>query len=131
VGPSWSWSYDSWIYNYRCNQCPPPLKLWVRVPFINLWVNVLMLHNWKYGVRVMVNKATFINISIILRWSVLLIEETGVSGPSWSWSYDSWIYNYRCNQCPPPLKLWVRVPFMARSTRYNIMWSLLSVTCDR
>jgi len=21
VGPSWSWSYCSWIYNYLCNQC--------------------------------------------------------------------------------------------------------------
>jgi hypothetical protein len=20
-GPSWSWSYGSWIYNYLCNQC--------------------------------------------------------------------------------------------------------------
>ena len=26
-GPSWSWSYGSWIYNYLCNQCLPPLKL--------------------------------------------------------------------------------------------------------
>jgi len=21
AGPSWSWSYGSWIYNYQCNQC--------------------------------------------------------------------------------------------------------------
>jgi hypothetical protein len=27
--PSWSWSYGSWIYNYRCNQCLSPLQLWV------------------------------------------------------------------------------------------------------
>ena len=33
-----------------------------------------------------------------------------------------WIYNYLCNQCLSPLKLWVRIPFMARCTRYNIMW---------
>ena len=38
-----------------------------------------------------------------------------------SWSYGSWIYNYLCNQCLSPLKLWVRIPFMARCTRYN-MW---------
>ena len=31
-GLSWSWSYGSWIYNYLCNQCPSPLKLWVRTP---------------------------------------------------------------------------------------------------
>jgi len=29
------------------------------------------------------------------------------------------------------LMLWVRIPFMARCIRYNIMWYILSVTCDR
>ena len=33
-----------------------------------------------------------------------------------------WIYNDMCNQCLSPLKLWVRTPFMASCTRYNIMW---------
>ena len=27
TGPSWSRSYDSWIYNYLCNQCLSPLTL--------------------------------------------------------------------------------------------------------
>ena len=31
-GPSWSWSYGGWIYNYLCNQCLSPLTLWVRIP---------------------------------------------------------------------------------------------------
>ena len=38
---------------------------------------------------------------------------------------DRWIYNYLCNPCLPPLSaltLWVRIPFMVRCTRYNIMW---------
>jgi len=43
-------------------------------------------------------------------------------GPSWTWSYCSWIYNYLCNQCLSPLKLCARIPFMATCTRYNIMW---------
>jgi hypothetical protein len=30
---SWSWSYSSWIYNYLCNQCLSPQKLWVRISF--------------------------------------------------------------------------------------------------
>jgi hypothetical protein len=30
-----------------------------------------------------------------------------VEGPSWSWSYYIWIYNYICNQCMSPLMLWV------------------------
>jgi len=28
---SWSWSYNSWIYNYLCNQCLSPLTLWVQI----------------------------------------------------------------------------------------------------
>ena len=31
VGPSWSWSHGSWIYNLPCNQCLSPLMLWVRI----------------------------------------------------------------------------------------------------
>ena len=30
-----------------------------------------------------------------------------------------WIYNYLWNHCLSPLKLWVRIPLMARCTRYN------------
>ena len=40
---------------------------------------------------------------------------------SCSWSYISWIYYYLCNQYISTLK-WVRTPFKARCTRYNIMW---------
>jgi len=36
-------------------------------------------------------------------------------------------YNYLCNQCLSPLKLWVRTTSMARCTRYSIMWYSLSV----
>ena len=32
-GQSWSWSYGSWIYNYVCNQCISPLKLWISLLF--------------------------------------------------------------------------------------------------
>ena len=31
LGPSWSWSYGSWIYHYLCNQCLSPLALWARI----------------------------------------------------------------------------------------------------
>ena len=37
-------------------------------------------------------------------------------GPSWLWSYGSWIYNYLCNQCLSPLKLWVRISIRASCT---------------
>ena len=34
VGPSWPWSYGSWIYNYLCNQCISLLKLRVWILLI-------------------------------------------------------------------------------------------------
>jgi hypothetical protein len=37
-------------------------------------------------------------------------------GPSWPWSYGSWMYNYLCNQCLSPLMLWVRISIRARCT---------------
>jgi hypothetical protein len=51
--------------------------------------------------------------------------------PSRSWSYGTWICNMLCNQCPSPLKFWVRISFMERCTRYNNMWWRLSMTCSR
>jgi len=39
-----------------------------------------------------------------------------MSGPSWPWSYGSWIYNYLCYQCLLSLTLWVRILLMARCT---------------
>jgi len=51
-------------------------------------------------------------------------------GPSWSYIYGSRIYNYLCNQCLSPLKLWVWIPLMTRCSRYNFSDSL-SVTCTR
>ena len=38
------------------------------------------------------------------------------AGPSWPWSYGSWIYNYLCNQCPSPLMMWVWLPLRMRCT---------------
>jgi hypothetical protein len=37
---------------------------------------------------------------------------SNLRGPSWSWSYGSWIYNCLCNQCLSPLKLWVQIQLM-------------------
>ena len=74
---------------------------------------------------------TLINIlllSFILYKTNLLISW---EGHLWSWLHGIWIYNYLCNQCLSPLTLWVRIQLWARSTRYNIMWLNLSVTCDR
>ena len=56
----------------------------------------------------------------VLHWNHCLHTYHG--GWWWWWSYGTRIYNYLCNQCLSPLKLWVPITFMARCTRYNIMW---------
>ena len=44
-------------------------------------------------------------------------------GPSRSWSYGSWIYNYLCNQHLSALTLWVWIP---------LRWDVLDTTlCDK
>jgi hypothetical protein len=68
----------------------------------------------------------FILEGVRMFWSLYCIYE-----PSWSGSYGNWIYNYLCNQCLSPLTLWIRIQIMARCTRYNIMLSSLTGTCDR
>jgi hypothetical protein len=61
----------------------------------------------------------------MLNWIFILLAH-------WSWwAHGSWIYKYLWNQCLSPLKLWVRIPLMTRCSQYNIIWSRLSVTCDR
>ena len=49
--------------------------------------------------------------SIFLKGALHLLE-----GLSWLWLYDSWIYNYLCNQCLSPLMLWIRISIRARCT---------------
>ena len=68
--------------------------------------------------------------SYLISYSWKIYIGSGNVGPSSSWSYGCWIYNYLCSQCLSPLKLWVGISLMARCTRYNIMWYSLSVTCD-
>ena len=45
-----------------------------------------------------------------------------LQGPSWSWLYGSWIYNYLCNQCLTPITLWVRI---------TLRWGVLNTVCDK
>ena len=53
-----------------------------------------VLENWFNGFLLIL--VTFVQIYYIL-----------YRGPSWSWLYGGWIYNYLCNQCISLLKLWV------------------------
>jgi len=52
---------------------------------------------------------------------------------SWSWSYDTWIYNLQLHVQSIPIITFVvsSNPIQAKITRYNIIWQSLSVICDR
>jgi hypothetical protein len=53
----------------------------------------------------------------------IIIQYINLEGPSWSLSFGGCIYNYLCNQCLSPLKLWVRIP---------LGWGVLdTILCDK
>jgi hypothetical protein len=81
----------------------------------------------KYVFSLTISWITFV---LVATWHHSYMVQLLFKGPLWSLLYGSRVYNYLCNQCLLPLKLWVRTPFMARCTRYTIMWYSLSVTCD-
>ena len=58
----------------------------------------------KLGKDVNVHKVLYYNIRML---KLLLLSNWG---PSWLWSYGSWIYDYLCNQWLSVLTLWVRIP---------------------
>jgi len=51
------------------------------------------------------------SFKFMMKWHPFCAKST--HGPSWSWSYNSWIYNYLCNHCVSPQKLWVLITLMA------------------
>ena len=52
-----------------------------------------------------------------------------IKGPSWSWSYGSWICNYPCNQCLSPLTLWVQIS-LRRGVRDTKCTTLCEKVCQ-
>ena len=67
-------------------------NIWVQVRDVVAVLNILLcLYHWH------------------LRKAPLDLYTYFFSGPSLSWSYRCWIYDYLCNQCPLPLTLWVRI----------------------
>jgi hypothetical protein len=119
----------------KCN-CLKKYKLWVFVrPCSSKYI--LLEHDMRFGNKKRLHSFKEINAKVwwqIQRSKSLTINNIVILlstfnnfshifwGPSWSCSYGGWIYNYLCNQCLSPLKLWVRTPFIARCTRYNINW---------
>ena len=76
---------------------------------VSIWYQLTTLHTdlgeniHHIGVRMV------IWIDHWLSWTTRL-------GPSWLWSYGSWIYNYLCNQFLSPLMLWDQISIRARCT---------------
>ena len=65
--------------------------------------------------------------TIIYHFSLVYMSSQHLKRPLCPWLYGSWIYNYLCNQCISPLKLWVRIPVIVGCTRNKIIWLSLPV----
>ena len=82
---------------------------------------------WRYCMS-KINKCQFQLGIILLRFTINLSYNKYyfcflyIRGPPWSWSFDSCIYNFLCNQCLSQLKLWVRIPLMVRCSAQNLVW---------
>ena len=64
-----------------------------------------------------------ITLHLVFHIDLSTWDHTTCMGPSWLWSYGSWIYNYLWNQCLSPLTLQVRIP---------LRWGVLDRTlCDK
>jgi hypothetical protein len=61
LGPSWSSSYGSWIYNYLCNQCLSPLKCWFRNPFMARCTRIWYIHVQTLFILENIKNMTYIN----------------------------------------------------------------------
>jgi hypothetical protein len=77
-----------------------PNKLEALISYI-----ITRVYYYKLSVSMNVN----IDIIMLPRYKK---NKNKTSGPSWLWSYGSWIYNYICNQCISPLTVCVRIPLM-------------------
>ena len=102
------------VNNVRSN-CPSyktikyPHQFSSRVLLFNIfWLNTQICFNCKSDV---VDEFNIYNIfTPQYSWNAW--------GPSWLWSYGSWIYNNLCNRRLLPLKLWLWNSFMVRWTWY-------------
>ena len=100
MGPSWLWSYGSWIYKIRarCTTLCDKVCQWLAT---GRWFSPCPSVSST-------NKTDRHDITkILLKVALNSINQTN---------------NYICNQCLSPLMLRVRISIRARYTWYNIMW---------
>ena len=95
---------------YNCCLCCPKMSC--------DWLIIAVLTLYRYlDIVWLVDYCCFNIISrcCVIGWLML--------GPSYPWSYGTWIYNYLCNQCLSPLMLRVRI---------QLRWGVLDTTlCDK
>jgi hypothetical protein len=103
--PSWPWSYGSWIYNnlysgtYLIRYTKGPGKC-VELYRMSEFSGFILVNRYTLGPYIFVGCHR-------------MSKNSGVG-----------LHRFHCisNQCLSLLKFWVRIPLMARCTRYNIMW---------
>jgi hypothetical protein len=112
----------------------------------------LIIISWIFGLIVRLTLSPWTSrLPTWIGWMLRIVSLTTYSGsvytwvfsfcpvgPSWSWSYGNWIYNYIWNQFLLPLTLWVRIPPRVRCTRFisdlqqvGGLLRMFSVTCSR
>jgi hypothetical protein len=72
------------------------------------------------------------NVMVYIYWTFMFsLVSIKFKASSWSWSYGSWIYNYLCNQCLSPPKLWVRIALMTiHDDVYSIQHYVIKFVSD-
>ena len=97
-----NWNQDNLLPNEHFDI----LKLWIECQFI--WESCrwqCMIENFPQPFNNFKPFVIFSRVSIY----IYLYSNIPLQGPLWSWSYGIWIYNYRCNQCLSPLKLFLKI----------------------
>ena len=100
------------------------------VYYIDFTLLLVLIRSFKKEICLFVRRSIIFSI-VMPHSEIPIFLSIGNLSLLWSWSYWSWIYSYLCNQYLSPLKLCVWIPLMEKCTRYNIMWSSLSVSYDR
>jgi hypothetical protein len=95
----------------------PYTAIWPSVPWTICYIYTCIYWFFRPIFPNQVSTSLFVNVNLqwnqkkMHQWKWFLLGYCiFISVPWLSWWYDSWIYNYLCNQCLSPLKLWVRIP---------------------
>ena len=94
------------------------VRIWI---FVNLASNMLLLASKKCFITSQGLVGAGMNCRALYMWCILFFC---IRMSATVMVMIAWIYNYLCNQCLSPLKLWV-IPLMVRCTR------CVTTICDK